>query len=133
MEPTIQNRNRERRWHPGQIHVRFTNGAHLADSLAFLSQTGQTAAFWEKIGYLVTLFRNDAAGWSGGLFSGTPESMNDDHPPRNVNIWLSPDAISRPSFTWRAETTEDKAGAKPQVILHGGLIYRDADGWTIHT
>lgn len=133
MDTAFQARRRKNNWRDTQIAVRFVNAAHLADSLAFVEKQGQTAKFWESIAYLVTMFRNDAIGWEGGQFGPPSEPPDPPRPPENVTIWLRPDSLGRPSFVWSAEIMEDIPGRKPKVLLYGGMIYRDAEGWTFHT
>lgn len=133
MDTKHQDFRRQKNWRNAQIAVRFTNAAHFADCLDFLAKTNQAAEFWKQIGGLATMFRRDAAGQKGGQFGPPGEPPDPDVPPVNINLWLSPDSLARPSFVWRAEAVDDIPGSHPKMILHGGLIYRDNEGWTIHT
>lgn len=133
MDMTFQDRRRKNNWRESQIAIRFTNAAHFADTLEFVRKAEQTAKFWEAIAYLVSLFRNDSIGWEGGQFGPPSEPPDPPREPRNVTIWLRPDSLVRPSFVWSAETMDDIPGAKPKILLTGGMIYRDNDGWTFHT
>lgn len=131
METKCQELRRAKEWHPyGAFDIKFETPQHLVDSLKFLSDTGQTAAFWEKIGYLTSLFVRDAAGRAGGNYDSSRPNVrtDEDHPPRHIALILSLDSVARPSFIWRAYDVETKT-----IMLSGGLIYRDADGWTVHT
>jgi hypothetical protein len=133
MEKIHQELRRRSNWRTAQLDIRFTNGAHFADCVDFLTKTGQTAEFWKTIGYLASMFRLDVAGRKGGNYGPPDEPADPPVEPMNVTLWLSPDSLNRPSFVWRAEATKDIPGSKSLMLLHGGMIYRDADGWSIHT
>jgi len=131
METFYQDLNRSQCWPRRSLSVIFERPDHLMDSLLFCQKRGQLDQFMLAIGGLLRMFVNDAAGRSG--FKGGPDGVEPPVPGQVVRLTFGPDSPRRPSFIWRAEIIPDKPGAKHQMILHGGLIYRDNGGWSIHT
>ena len=126
-----QTLNMEQRWNRRSLIVEFTCPAHLVDSLEFCSKRGQQDSLRLAIMNVVTLFCRDASGWRG--FNGGPDGPEPPVRGEVTRVVFSPDSVRRPSFIFRGEKIPDKPGAKPVPILHGGLIYRDSEGWSIHT
>jgi hypothetical protein len=126
-----QTLNMEQRWNRRSLIIEFTCPAHLIDSVEFCSKRNQADALRLALMGVVNLFIRDASGWRG--FNGGPDGPEPPVPGEVTRVVFSPDSVRRPSFTFRGEKIPDKPGAKPVPILHGGLIYRDAEGWSIHT
>lgn len=130
METFYQDLERKHGWGRKSLHVWFSNPAHFADSLRFVMSNGQESEFWRNLGAVVALFWSDASG--RGEFKG-PEGVEPPVPGNVVQVVFSPDSRDQPSFLWRGERIPDRPGAKPIMLLHGGLIYRGNLGWSIHT
>jgi hypothetical protein len=126
-----QDRRDLHNWPRTSLTVVFQNPAHLADSIAYARDKGQYELLLASIGGIVALFRNDAAGL--GEFSGGADGPEPPTPPKVVRLTFMPDSRVRPSFTWAAQDIPDRPGAAPRMLLHGGLIYRDHNGWSVHT
>lgn len=100
------------------ITVRISNPAHFTDALQFAAKEGKSVQFMAKLMEVVSLFRHEAIGVK----------------PETVTVTLTPDSRVAPSFLFHGYVVEDKPGAKPKSIMHGGLIYHSSSGdWSIHT
>lgn len=131
MPTPAQDLLRSQQWPQRTMSIAFRSPAHLKDSLAFTKTLGQDKDLWAAISRVASLFVHDACGTPGGTWN--PEEPDKPIPPRAVALVFSPDSHSRPSFVWSATELPDEPGAKPVLLLHGGLIYRGEEGWTIHT
>lgn len=130
METFYQDLEKGQGWPRRSLSVMFANPAHFADSLRHVMKNGQEAEFWRNIGAVASLFWSDASG--RGEFKG-PDGVEPPVPGHVIRVTFMPDSSTAPSFTWRGERIPDQPGARPQLLLHGGLIYRGNIGWSIHT
>ena len=125
--PTLhQQRREEQGWPRTTLTITFTDPAHFADSIDYCRARGQLNELLTAIGGVVSMFRTDAAG-SSALMGQPPI------PPRVVRVTFRADSRVRPSFTWAGEEIYDSPRKQNKMLLHGGLIYRDNAGWSIHT
>jgi hypothetical protein len=121
-----QTRRDENGWPRTTLTVMFADPAHFADSIDYCRARGQLNELLMSIGGIVSMFRTDAAG-STALMGQPPVK------PRVVRLTFRADSRVRPSFTWVGEELPDIPGGHPKMLLHGGLIYRDNSGWSVHT
>lgn len=131
METPTQDLARSQSWPRKSLTVEFVCPAHLKDSVLFCRGTGQEKDLLAALGGIVSMFVSDASGTHG--FAGGPDGLEPPIRGETVRLRFGPDSPSRPSFTWFAEKVLDKPGSKPVPLLHGGLIYRDNEGWSVHT
>jgi hypothetical protein len=131
MDTPTQNLARSQCWPRKSLIVEFLCPAHLKDSIMFCQTTGQEEELMLAISRIIKMFISDASGTHG--FTGGPDGPEPPVKGEVVRLQFGPDSPSRPSFTWFAQKVLDKPGAKSIPLLHGGLLYRDNEGWSIHT
>lgn len=97
------------------FRVEFGNPHHMRDALAFVKNNGQEAELMANLTRLWSMF--------------LPDSMTHD-----IRVVISPDSPRRPSFAFSAWSKRpDQDWKQERLVLAGGLIYRDEQGWSIHT
>jgi hypothetical protein len=98
-----------------RLTVEFGNPHHLRDSIAFVRKTGQEAEFLAQLTRIHMMFLVD--------------TMTHD-----VKVEISPDSPRRPSFAFSAWSKQsNQVWTQQKHVLSGGLIYRDEQGWSLHT
>jgi hypothetical protein len=131
MDITTQTLNRRQGWQRRSLTVEFSCPAHLVDSLEFCRKMGQEDNLKLALMNVISLFMRDASGWAG--FQGGPDGPEPPVPGKIVHLRFGPDSPNRPSFTWIAEGGRDEPDAKPCLLMAGGLLYSNNEGWSIHT
>lgn len=131
MDRTFQELERHYRWTRKKFSIEFTNPPHLMDCLVYARKLGMETQFISAIYRVAMMFVSDSAGSPPS--TAYPPEPSPAKPGETVAVTFSPDSPNRPSFTWIAYAHLDKPGAKPLMLMHGGLIYRDNAEWSIHT
>lgn len=97
------------------LKVEIANPHHMRDAIAFVKNKGQEHEFFAVFSRVWGMFLLDA--------------MTHD-----IRVVISPDSPRRPSFAFTAWSKQpDQDWKQERHVLSGGLIYRDEQGWSVHT